>query len=69
MDQITIDREPAPVTLTERIEALQPGESLLAGDRSRSTVASLATRLKGRYPGREYRTADTIHGPRVWRTA
>lgn len=69
MDQITVDREPAPVTLTELIEALQPGESLLAGGKSRSTVASLATRLKGRYPGRDFRTADTSHGPRVWRTA
>lgn len=69
MDQAIVDREPAPVTLTEQIEMLEIGQSLLDPSRSRGTMATIGSKVQARFPGRRYRTTLTSHGPRIWRLA
>ena len=66
---VIVDNEPAPITWQERIEALEPGQSLLADAAKINVIRTKATRVKALYPERRYRTAKTEDGARIWRTA
>ena len=66
---ITIDNAPAPITWQERIEALEPGQSMLAPVSKINVIRTKATRVKALFPERKYRTAKTDDGARIWRIA
>ncbi len=65
-----IDNEPPPEpSLREAIEALEPGQSMLAKNNPLGSVRTVVSRVKSAHPGRLYKTGEGIHGPRVWRIA
>ena len=63
----SVDTLPLPVTLRQRIEALQPGQSLAAPETKIRVLRTTASRVHKDHRGRRYRVSDTPEGPRVWR--
>lgn len=65
-----IDNEPPPEpSLREAIEALEAGQSVLAKNSPMGSVRTTVSRVRAQHPERRFKTGDSIHGPRVWRTA
>jgi hypothetical protein len=66
---VIIDREPPPqAPLAKLVEGLQPGESLFTLSHNLRVVRTTTTRVKKAHPDRQFRSAETDGGARVWRT-
>lgn len=56
-----------PPTLRSMIEALTPGQSLLAPETTIASLKVTASRVRSEHRERVFKTHDTTDGPRVWR--
>jgi hypothetical protein len=71
IDQRKISMEveflPPPVSITERIRKLRPGECLLFTGVSPSVIRVTASQVKSEFKRRRYKTKKEDGGVRVWR--
>lgn len=65
----TVDTLPLPITLRQRVEGLQPGQSLLAPETKTKVLRTTVSRVHKDHRTRRYRVGETPEGPRVWRLA
>ena len=66
---ITVDNTPPPYPLQQRVADLEPGQSLRADPELIRVLRTTASRVKAKYPGRQFRTSQAADGARIWRTA
>lgn len=60
---------PPPPSFRERIEELEPGQSLRAEPDTIRNLRTSASRVRSSHPSRKFRVALADDGARVWRIA